>query len=410
MDIRERHFGRIATPEGDRDHVVVDVGALIRRLILFEQCTIESIRLMEVPALISVFGVDGFLKLLDSGAVRILCDAMSAAQVGQTALKAADERGGLLPLGSYRIATIGMQKDGPDREGYVHAALQEVHKAAITFKEAKKVKLALARQLLTYPVVAATAGVSDTMTELMQQHPVVWTVIRYAVLKETEIDPGSDPQFTVEDLGNEGDFRISTDLTTRLGLSPEQLHKIVERGVLGLAGMNQRIQYMESFGAVTGFQADEAPIFEQKLSFILKQVDPDVQEQRFDRLVTIGGLPSADGLPAGSTIDVDRLLKLRDDSECRELRSWIRNVDSETDEEINARFESVREHIASAYQSRGGKTVRFLITSGAGAIPVAGIVAGPMATAGDRFLLEKVIGKPGPAIFLSKNYSSIFLD
>jgi hypothetical protein len=48
------------------------------------------------------------------------------------------------------------------------------------------------------------------------------------------------------------------------------------------------------------------------------------------------------------------------------------------------------------------------MTSGAGAIPVVGIAAGPVLTAGDSFLLARIIGKPGPAMFLSKNYRSIF--
>ena len=112
MDIRERHFGRIAVQEADPEHVVVDVGALVRRLILFEQCTVESIALKEVPALIQVFGADGLLKLIDSGAVRIVCDAMTAGQIGQTAdLKSTIARGGPLPLGSYRLVSVGIPID-----------------------------------------------------------------------------------------------------------------------------------------------------------------------------------------------------------------------------------------------------------------------------------------------------------
>jgi len=411
MDIRERHFGRIATEESGQGRVVVDVGALVRRLILFEQCTIESIMLKEIPALVSVFGADGLLTLLDSGVVRIVCDVMTAGQVGQTAiLKSAAKRGGTLPLSSYRLVSIGIPADGPGRKDYVHNALQEVHKAAISFKEAKRVKLALASRLVTYSNDAATAGIEDTKVELLQRHPVVWEAIRRSVMKETGTDPGSEPDFTVEDLGHDGDFRVSTCLTTKLGFAPEQAHKLVERGILAVAGMNQRLRFMESFGAVTGFQMDEVPLFEKKLSFIVRQMDPDAQEQRFDRIATIGGLPGVDGLPAGSTIDVDLLLKLRNEPECRELRSWIRNVDSETDDEITARFDSARKQLASVIESSGGKAVRFLVVSGSGLIPVVGVGLGPALGALDSFLLEKIIGKPGPATFLSKHYRSLFED
>lgn len=409
MDIRERHFGRIAREEGDPGHLVVDVGALVRRLVLFEQVTIESIALKEIPALITVFGGDGLLKLIDCGAVRVVCDAMTAGQVGQTAgLRSTLARGGPLPLGSYRIVSVGIAQEGEGRASYVRSALQEVDKAAISAEEAQRVKLFLASRLLTYSSEAAEAGIADTKDELIYHRPVIWEAIRYAVRMDTGTDPGPKSAFAVDDLSYDGDFRVTTSLAANHGLSPEQEHKLVERGILAVAGMNQRIHFMESFEAVTGFQADEVPLFERKLSLILRQVDPDAQEQRFERIATIGGLPGVDGLPAGSTIDVDRLLKLREDAECGELRRWLRNVDSETDEEINARFGSVRARLAAAVESRGGRVVRFLITSGAGAIPVVGLAAGPLLSAGDAFLLERIIGKPGPATFLSRNYPSIF--
>ena len=161
-------------------------------------------------------------------------------------------------------------------------------------------KLALASRLLTYSSDAANAGVADTLMDLLQHHPVVWNAIRHTVLNETGVDAGADPEFAVKDLGNDGDFQVSTGLTSKHGLSPDQAHKLVERGILAVAGMNQRIRFMESFEAVTGFRADEVPLFEKKLSFILKQVDPDAQEERFDRIATIAGLPGVDGIPAGA--------------------------------------------------------------------------------------------------------------
>src|SRR3989442_1188631 len=130
MDIREHHFGPISTPVEGSEEVTVDVGALVRRLVLFEQCTLESIRLKEVPALVSAFGYGGFMTLIESGAVEIICDAMTAGQIGQTAdLEATRVRGGPLPLGGYHLAAVGIPKDGPGRDEYVHGALQHVHNA-----------------------------------------------------------------------------------------------------------------------------------------------------------------------------------------------------------------------------------------------------------------------------------------
>lgn len=405
VEPRDHHLGRIATPVPGQDRVDVDVGALVRRLILFERCTVESIRLTEIPALVAVFGVDGFLELIDSGAVRLVCDVMTAGQIGQTAgLRATVNRGAPLPLGSYRLTTIGIG----DRPAYLHGALQEVHKADIPFKAAKRLKAALVPRLLEYPSSAGQAGVVDAGLELRQQHPVIWRAIRAAVRKETGLDPGSDPEFRVDGLGEDGDFRVVTAMGATLGLPPDQEHRLVERGILEVAGLDQRIHLMDSFGAVSGFQEDEAELFEQKMSFVLSQVNPAIHERRFDRVVTLAGLPGLEALPPGARIDVHRLLRLRESAECREVRAWLREVDSETDQEIIARFGSVRDELAAITQSPLGRLVRFLTATGVGLVPLVGPIIGAALSAADTFILDRVLGKPGPAAFIGRHYPSIF--
>src|ERR1035437_5333187 len=100
MDIRERHFGRITTGASESGQLIVDVDVFIRRLLLFEHCITETDMLKEIPSLISVFGAKGFLALLESGAIRVVCDAMTAGQAGQTeGLKSTIRRGGSLSPG-----------------------------------------------------------------------------------------------------------------------------------------------------------------------------------------------------------------------------------------------------------------------------------------------------------------------
>lgn len=405
MDIHEHHLGPIAAATEGTDRPEVDVGAVVRRLILFEKCTIESNRLQEIPALVSVFGVDGLLKLLDSGALQILADAMTAGQIGQTAgLRATISRGGPLPLGSYRLATVSIGH----RRDYVHRILQEVHAAPISHNDAKRLKSALAPRLLEFPADAGSTGVSDTSLDLREGHPVVWHAIRSAVLKETGHDPGPDPDFRVEQLDDEGDIRVSTSLPARLGLSRDMEHRIVERGILNVAGLNQRIRLMERLGAVTGFRDDEVGLFEKKLSVLAARMDASHEEKQFDRVITLGGLPGLESLPPGTTIDADRLLRLREGDDGRRLRAWLRGTTSSTDAAITKEFGSIREELAALTQGPLGRTIRFLVATVAGFVPVAGLVAGPALSGADAFLFDRVMGRSGPATFLGKHYPSIF--
>jgi hypothetical protein len=50
------------------------------------------------------------------------------------------------------------------------------------------------------------------------------------------------------------------------------------------------------------------------------------------------------------------------------------------------------------------------LTGGIGAIPGVGLVAGPAEALADKFIIDKLIGRPGPVSFLGHSYSTIFLD
>jgi len=63
--------------------MTVDAGSLVPRLLLFEKCTIESIRPTEFPTPIRVFGAGGLCDLLDAAAVEIVCDAINGRPGGK---------------------------------------------------------------------------------------------------------------------------------------------------------------------------------------------------------------------------------------------------------------------------------------------------------------------------------------
>jgi hypothetical protein len=407
VDIREHHFGSIASESPSQDlSVRIDLGALVRRLILFETVTIESLRLTEIPFLVGAFGAEGLRELLDSGAVRIICDSMGTGQVGQsTGSDATSDRNGARAFSHIRLVSYS----AADRPQYLHGCLEEVHNAPIPFKTAKWLKAYLAPRLLEYPRGAGRAGLDDTLSDLRNRPWQMWEGIRVMVRRETGTDPGPKPgpEFRSEEL-NAGDFRIVTSLGAQLNLPDDTARRCVEGGVLAVAHLNQRINLMRDLEAVTGFRDDEVALFEQKASFIWSQLDPASQEHRFDRVVAIAGFPDLSGLPAGTAIRVDRLLRLRESDECRQLRAWVRNIDTETDEQIEAEFGSIRAKVASMSGGTSGRAIRFLVTTGVGQIPVVGSLAGLALSAADSFLLDRLIGKRGPATFLGRSYRSLF--
>jgi hypothetical protein len=254
--------------------------------------------------------------LLESGAVSIICDALTAGQIGQLAISQRTvERGGPLPLGSFRLVSIAIPTEDEQREKYLNEALKSLDDVSGSTGDKVALKKVLLPMLGTYPVVAGRDGLADTRKEILSQRSTIWDAIRRVSLNQRGIDLGEWPSFEVTDLGRDGDFKVDCSLTTRVDVT--EAHKLVERALLGVAGLNIRVQLMKNLEAMTGFRAEEFPFFEDKMSFMIRQLDPAAQEERFDRVVEIAGLPGLAPLPTETRIDLEKLLRLRDSEECR---------------------------------------------------------------------------------------------
>src|SRR5437867_2123509 len=124
MTLANRFIGPIARlDDANRDLAHVDVGMLVRRLLLLHTNYVESIRLLELPALIRAFGIRGAIELFESGALLIYCDAVVTAEVGRTDLLS--RRGKApLPLWSYAFTRARIA----DHKAYIHGCLDVIEK------------------------------------------------------------------------------------------------------------------------------------------------------------------------------------------------------------------------------------------------------------------------------------------
>lgn len=206
---------------------------------------------------------------------------------------------------------------------------------------------------------------------------------------------------------DENDIRVESNLSTRFALQEEAAYYVVQEALIAVGGMNHRLEQMRVMEGVSGCQEDDLNLFDDKLAFLAAQFDPNAQEGRFGRVLEIADLPDASMAEPGA-IDVETLLQIRASDECRALRLWLRQTDGRSDGELRDSFHAVREALARCIGSRRGRAARFAVSGGLSFIPGAGLIAGPAASAVDTFLIDRVVGKPGPYSFLSHDYPSIF--
>jgi hypothetical protein len=406
VDIRERLLAGTARVkrEGSAEVTLVDPGAFVRRLLLFEHYIVDSIRLEEIPTLTRVFGIDGVIKLLESGIVSIRADPLTFGQTGQLNISEARAKKGLLPLGSYAFSTVEMA----DHRRFIHDCLQEIKREFGEGKKVIKLKRAIVEHLVPRPPNLVPRADEQLARELTDNGPQVSQAVALALSERlaTDVKPG-EFALRIHPI-DERDYRAESDIGERFSLNEHDAHALVERGLLAVGGLSLSLAAMESYEAVTGFRHSELPILESKFSFLLNQFDPDAQEARLDRVIEIAGLPTVDWAAAGG-VDAEALLELRDEPEWQAFRQWLRQTESAPDEEIKAQLQAGTEKLARLVHGKPGSVLRFLTVSGASLLGL-GKAAELGIGAVDQFIVENLVQRPGPASFLGRLYKSVFPD
>jgi hypothetical protein len=290
MDLLARHFGAIAHPMDGGAVSEVDIRGLVNRLILFDECIIESHVLREIPDLVKAFCTPGLVKLIESSALRFIVDSSTIAQIGQAALKRTALRGGPLELGSFHLVPVEASKEREHWNQYLGTAFSGMSQGVLSRADSTKLRYALQSRLLKYPGDSALAAVADSMKEILNAGEILALAIRESCVATTNVDPGNELGMRIEDLGNDGDFRVATNLRSKHGLTREIEHKVVERAVLTVAGFEQRIDLMSKLEGITGFTDNDVPLLESKLTVLGNQFNSLNNERSFHRIIEIGEL------------------------------------------------------------------------------------------------------------------------
>lgn len=397
MNVRQSILGEIAVRSGHR-LAGVDVGSLVRRLILFDRVIVKSFRLREAPTLVRVFGKAGFLDLLSLGLLKFSCEFEGViSDLRRNGIRP-------LPLDHFSFSSFGF----PNRETVLRSelgALQSI--AGLNNKERSSIEEAIQTSIVRPPGTYIKDLLAQIESDLRTNTPA----LKCSILKRLQEEiAGSEPHngdipIQVEEV-QERVFYIRNTLADRFGFSAEKAHEVLEAGVTAVACLNHRLADMQAYFAITGFLESEAPLLFGKLSGIVAPLNPNLAEEQFERVIELADLPD---FKQGQRVDVQKLLQARDSAECREFREWLSTVDDASDAEIKEMVASLKSKMASLAASPGGKLVRLAATTGIGLIPGVGLLTGAAAGLVDSFLVEKVLPRSGIVAFLTETYPSLFV-
>jgi hypothetical protein len=398
IERRDRILAPIAVRDVEGNVIGANLGALVRRLILFEEVVVDSYGMRELPALIEALGPDQFIELLKSGAVLIRADGWVLGEIGNDA--ASLRRDGPLPPLSFALGSLVPAAEY--RQQNISNGLGDIRAMQLNVKTSKRVRGAIVDALTPFPENPGMLTLEQVPTDLTMRLDLVGSATDWALREYGNRDPQSakySVRFHQED---EDVFRAETDIGEQFGLDVEETDRVLERAVLAVGGLNERFETMKAYNAVYGLRETELLLLDAKLAGVLEQLDPDRQEERLTRVLELANLPDPE--TAEGTVNVERLLDVRGREEIVEFRQWLRTLDAATDDEIREQINSVRERISEAVYSPKGKAVRFAATAAADVVPFGGLVAGAL----DQFVVEKVLPEPGPVSFLGSTYRSLF--
>ncbi len=398
MDVRQSVLGEIATRSGP--HLAsVDVGVLIRRLVLFDRVVVKSFRLRELPLLVRTFGKTGFEQLLNSGVLKFCCEF--------TCVVTDFHRNGVrsVPAEHFTFGTA----DAADREGVLRGELRGLQSVSgLKNNERSAIEEAVWNSLVRPQKTFGADLLQQIDADLRANSPLLKAGILDQLQKELPSFDWSHAQLQVKvEEPQHRVFHIKNTIPADFGLSPENTHLVLQRSVIAVANLNQRLAEMEAYSAITGFLQSEAPLLFGKVAGIIAPLNPQIAEEQFKRVIELVDI--ADFTP-GQRVDVEKLMNIRESAECRDFRGWLSTLENVSDAEIRNMVGGMRSKLASLASSPVGKAVRLAATTGIGLIPGFGTLLGLAASGIDSFLVDRVLPRSGILAFLAETYPSLFVS
>lgn len=398
MNVRQSVLGEVAE-RSSRTISGIDVGVLVRRLILFDRVIIKSFILREIPFLIQTFGQAGFATLVRTGILRFNC--------GITAVIVDLKRNGVrhLPLDHFSFATLQLA----ELEKKLRSELRFLQGiTGLKNPERAALEEAIWDSVLWEPAPYRQGLLDQVDRDFRNNTPA----LQAALHKKLQADLGrptlrcADVPIRIQETSHRI-FRVENSLTKSFGFTPEKTHLALQAAVMAVANLNTRLADIQAYSAITGFVDEEAPILFGKLAGIIAPMNPDLAESQFERVIELAEVPD---LKPGQRVDVEQLMKVRDSAECREFREWLGNLENVTDAEVKEMVASIKSKISLLAGSTGGKFVRLATTTGIGLIPGVGLAAGIVAGTIDSFLVDRVLPRSGVVAFLTETYPSLFVS
>lgn len=254
------------------------------------------------------------------------------------------------------------------------------------------------RILATMRVVDVTAldTTDDFREDLRTKHAFIADLLMESIVRDLGVPIYAlNATISVEEVADHI-FQIDTNLGKLCNMNGDIIHECLKKRFFQITGANLQLRRMQAMQAVAGLHRVAAEITRKRLDFLARMHTEADTRPTLARIMEIADVPS---LRPDSLIDVDELVRLRDSARGRSFRDWLQGAQNIPDEELQRMVTDWKSKLGEAFKSDGGQIVRWLASTGAGALPIIGAVASSI-----DFFLNKFLPEMGPIGFIERDY------
>jgi hypothetical protein len=369
----------------DYSSVYTDITQLLHRLLLSDQFTLRSYQLFEMPAMLRVFGVGGTIELLKSGAVRLMADWFTIAHLRRARKFSHCFDRVHLPQTPFiqhsREAFLRSLVSSPAKANRLIRAVFEnlMPLPAAELEGTGEPRGAwLRREILKNPA-PFVLGTAHFLSDYLQRSvsPADFSLVFH---EETDVV-----------------LHAETNIEDRLGVDSEIADEAVIRGGLAVGEMLANLELMKHAKAIGDLTPRQLELCEERYTFLFKlSSTPDAHD--LHRVLSIANRPALLKVAPGDTVDVYRLLELRESPGWHAFRQWLLTSRALNSADIERQLVGWRPTLSRISQSDAGRTIRWVITELAGLVPVLGTAVSAL----DAFVVDRLMSNAGPAAFVNE--------
>src|SRR5699024_2219163 len=351
-NIKLNNFFRLVKKE-DRDDPKFQISTIIEKLILFENLTLESHRLSEIPVLINSIGYESTIDLLDCGDFVIHSDRIVLGSWNKELLKLV-ERFKFRPMKFE--AKKSFEKDISNLRG----------KCDLSLKEFKKLEEKLDSVVNYYSGDTLTEFHKSVIEDFKTSGNYLIEAIKIKIAERLNVNiPNEEIQAKIHYLDKEL-FKIESNLKNLLDIDRSTEYEIVTDACFGVGRVNEKILQMSTYNSTTGFQPDEVSIFQEKIKFLENQFDTTKNTEQLQRVINLAGFPSIEEKYATEGLNLEHLLEIRKEDEVVNFRNWLYSTEYISDEKLEDMLNNLKVKLSKVLDTGWGKSLKFIFSTGLG--------------------------------------------